>query len=99
MNRTIKEATVKRYHYDSHDELRSHLGNFVDAYNFARRLETLKGLTPYVHLQMLDFRAEKIQPQPAPANVGTKHLVCVHRVVLPDLSILRVADERQSTIS
>jgi hypothetical protein len=47
MNRTIKEATVKRYHYDSHDELRTHLGNFVDAYNFARRLKTLKGLTPY----------------------------------------------------
>ena len=47
MNRTIKEATVKRYHYDSHDELRVHLANFVDAYNFSRRLKTLKGLTPY----------------------------------------------------
>ena len=42
-----KAATVKRYHYDSHDELRTHLGNFVGAYNFARRLKTLKGLTPY----------------------------------------------------
>ena len=47
MNRTIKEATVKRYHYDSHGQLKSHLANFVDAYNFARRLKTLKGLTPY----------------------------------------------------
>ena len=47
MNRTIKEATVQRYHYDSHDQLRAHLCNFVDAYNFARRLKTLKGLTPY----------------------------------------------------
>jgi hypothetical protein len=47
MNRTIKEATVKCYHYDSHDELRTHLSNFVDAYSFARRLKTLKGLTPY----------------------------------------------------
>ena len=47
MNRTIKEATVKRYHYDSHDQLRRHLADFVDAYNFARRLKTLKGLTPY----------------------------------------------------
>ena len=46
MNRTIKEATVKRYHYDSHDQLRSHLANFLDAYNFARRLKTLSGLTP-----------------------------------------------------
>jgi transposase InsO family protein len=47
MNRTIKEATVKRYHYDSHDQLRSHVGDFVSAYNFARRLKTLRGLTPY----------------------------------------------------
>jgi transposase InsO family protein len=47
MNRTIKEATVKRYHYESHDQFRTHLSNFVDAYNFARRLKTLKGLTPY----------------------------------------------------
>jgi transposase InsO family protein len=47
MNRTIKEATVKRFHYATHDQLRAHLTNFVSAYNFARRLKTLKGLTPY----------------------------------------------------
>jgi transposase InsO family protein len=47
MNRTIKEATVKRFHYDSHDQLRQHLADFVAAYNFARRLKTLRGLTPY----------------------------------------------------
>jgi transposase InsO family protein len=47
MNRTIKDATVKRYHYDDHDQLRRHLADFIDAYNFGRRLKTLKGLTPY----------------------------------------------------
>lgn len=47
MNRTIKEATVQRYHYDSHNRLRTHLGDFVAAYNFAKRLKTLKGLTVY----------------------------------------------------
>ena len=47
MNRTIKDATVKRYHYDWHQQLRKHLADFIDAYNFARRLKTLKGLTPY----------------------------------------------------
>jgi transposase InsO family protein len=47
MNRTIKEATVRRFHYDTHDQLRSHLADFVTAYNFAKRLKTLKGLTPY----------------------------------------------------
>jgi len=47
MNRTIKDATVKRYFYETHDQLRVHLRDFVDAYNFARRLKTLRGLTPY----------------------------------------------------
>jgi len=47
MNRTIKEATVKRFHYDDNDQLRRHLAEFVAAYNFGRRLKTLKGLTPY----------------------------------------------------
>ena len=47
MNRTIKDATVKRYHYDDHDQLERHLADFVSAYNFGRRLKTLKGLTPY----------------------------------------------------
>jgi transposase-like protein len=47
MNRTIKDATVKRFHYDSHDQLRRHLADFVSAYNFGRRLKTLKGLTSY----------------------------------------------------
>jgi len=50
MNRTIKEATVKRFHYDSHDQLRAHLADFLAAYNFARRLETLSGLTPYEYI-------------------------------------------------
>lgn len=50
MNRTIKEATVKRYHYGSHDQLRTHLADFVAAYNFVRRLKTLRGLTPYEHV-------------------------------------------------
>ena len=50
MNRTIKEATVQRYHYDSHQQLRQHLDDFVSAYNFGRRLKTLKGLTPYEYI-------------------------------------------------
>jgi transposase InsO family protein len=46
INRTIKDATTKRYHYEAHEALRSHLELFTDAYNQARRLKTLKGLTP-----------------------------------------------------
>lgn len=29
MNRTIKDATVKRFYYESHDQLRQHLADFV----------------------------------------------------------------------
>jgi len=47
MNRTIKEATVYRYHYRDHRQLREHLDAFLCAYNFAKRLKALKGLTPY----------------------------------------------------
>ena len=47
MNRTIKDATVKRFYYESHDQLRQYLADFVSAYNFGRGLKTLKGLTPY----------------------------------------------------
>lgn len=47
MNRTLKEATVRRYHYATHRQLEDHLAAFLDAYNFAKRLKTLRGLTPY----------------------------------------------------
>ena len=47
MNRTLKEATGRRYHYDTHDALRTHLKTFLDAYNFAKRLKTLKDLTVF----------------------------------------------------
>jgi transposase InsO family protein len=50
MNRTLKEATVQRYHYDSHEQLRSHLADFLAAYNFAKRLKTLQGLTPHEYV-------------------------------------------------
>ncbi len=47
MNKTLKDATVKKYYYQSHQQLKEHLYNFVMAYNYAKRLKTLKGLTPY----------------------------------------------------
>ena len=46
MNRTIKEATVQRYHYQTTAELNEHLQTFLLAYNHAKRLKTLRGLTP-----------------------------------------------------
>jgi hypothetical protein len=50
MNRTLKEATVKRYYYQTHQHLKEHLHAFLMAYNFAKRLQTLRGLTPYEYI-------------------------------------------------
>ena len=47
MNRTIKETTVKHYHYDTHRQLETHPQNFIAADPYARRLKTPRGLTPY----------------------------------------------------
>jgi len=59
MNRTIKDATVRRFHYDDRDQLRSHRAAFVQAYNCAKRLKTLKGLTPYEFV----CKAWTVEPQ------------------------------------
>jgi transposase InsO family protein len=50
MNRTLKDATVKTYHYQTHDHLKAHLQAFLMASNIAKRLKTLKGLTPYEYI-------------------------------------------------
>ena len=50
MNRTIKDATVRRYHYTDHRQLTAHLELFLAAYNYAGRLKTLKGLTPHEYV-------------------------------------------------
>jgi hypothetical protein len=58
MNRAIKDATVKRYHYDDHDHLRRHLAEFVAALQFRTLYEDPQ--RPHavrVRLKMLDFRA------------------------------------------
>ena len=70
MNRTIMDATVKRCHYDSHEQLKTHLADFVNAYNFGRRLKTFKGLTPYEYICKLwtnepqRFRIDPIHQMP-----------------------------------
>ncbi len=50
MNRTIKKATVQRFYYECHQQLRQHLADFVAAYNFGRRLKTMKGLRPFEYI-------------------------------------------------
>jgi RNA-directed DNA polymerase len=57
MNRTIKEATVQRFYYESHQQLRQHLADCVAAYNFGRRLNPEGAHALRIHLQKLDFSA------------------------------------------
>jgi hypothetical protein len=44
LNGSIEDATVKRYFYETHDQLQIHLPDFVDAYSFVRRVKTTKTL-------------------------------------------------------
>jgi putative transposase len=46
MNRTIKDATVKRYRYATIWELRRHIADWLAAYNFAPQLKALRWRTP-----------------------------------------------------
>lgn len=47
MHRTIKEATVRSFHYDTRDDLAAHVGAFVTAFNFAKHLKALRWRTPF----------------------------------------------------
>jgi len=53
MSRTIKEATVKRFHYENHEQLRVHLVDFMATYNFTDRLKALSGLTTYEYIDKI----------------------------------------------
>lgn len=71
MNRTIKDATVHRYFYQSHEQLRSHLKTFLMAYNFAKRLKSLKGLTPFEFIEKIwSKEPERFMKEPSHLTLG-----------------------------
>ena len=47
MNRTIKEATIKKFYYQNHKKLEEHLKTFIEIYNYTQPLKALKRMTPY----------------------------------------------------
>lgn len=47
MNRTVKEATIKAFHYSDLESLKAHVLTFVSAYNFAKHLKALRWKTPF----------------------------------------------------
>ena len=63
--RPIKDATVKRFHYDEHDQLRTLLAVVMAAYNFAHGLKTLGGLTPYKYIcKIRTSEPDRVIPTP-----------------------------------
>src|SRR5271168_680521 len=69
MNRTIKDATIKTYHYDDLENLKAHVMAFVTAYNFAKHLKALKWRTPY---QVI---CEAWTKDPSIFKVNPRHLI------------------------
>jgi transposase InsO family protein len=47
INFTIKESTVNSYFYQNTEQLERHLDTFTCAYNFAKHLKTINGLSSY----------------------------------------------------
>ena len=69
MHRTIKEATVKAFHYESLASLTAHLAALVTAYNFAKHLKALRWRTPFQ--AVCDAWAR----DPTPFKVDPHHLI------------------------
>ena len=95
MNRTIKDATARRFYYESHGQLRRHLADFISAYNFGRRLKTLKGLTPYEFICKAwasnpeRFSINPLQQMPGLNSRGSR-LVDEHQPLDVDLRLRRL---------
>jgi len=47
MNRTIKDATIKAFHYPDLESLKAHVLAFISAYNFAKHLKAIRWKTPF----------------------------------------------------
>lgn len=68
--------TVKRYHSDDYNQLRSHLSDILDVYNYARRLKTFSGHTSYEYIcKTGTSEDDQFILDPIHQNAGAKHLV------------------------
>jgi transposase-like protein len=71
MNRTLKEATVKKFHYDSVNQLKQHLYDFMMAYNHARKLKALNYQSPYdIIIQQWKLKPNLFHTNPVHYLVG-----------------------------
>jgi transposase InsO family protein len=69
MNRTIKEATVKTFHYETFESLSAHVLAFVTAYNFAKHLKALRWRTPFQTI------CNAWTKDPEPFKINPHHLI------------------------
>jgi transposase InsO family protein len=69
MVRTIKDATVRRFHYDTHAGLAAHLAAFLTAYNFAKHLKALRWRTPFQAI------CDAWTRDPSPFKINPHHLI------------------------
>jgi transposase InsO family protein len=69
MNRTIKDATVTVFPYETLESLSAHVLTFVTAYNFAKHLKALRWQTPFQAI------CEAWTEDPAPFKINPHHLI------------------------
>ncbi len=69
MNRTVKEATIKVFHYPDLEALKAHVLAFVRAYNFAKHLKALRWRTPFQAI------CDAWQADPSAFKVNPHHLI------------------------
>jgi transposase InsO family protein len=69
MVRTIKDATVKAFHYETRDGLAAHVLAFLAVYNFAKHLKSLRWRTPYLTL------CDAWDADPRPFKFNPHHLI------------------------
>src|ERR671927_394250 len=69
MNRTVKDATVKVFHYPDLESLKAHILAFVSAYNFGKHLKRLQWRTPFQPI------CDAWTKDPAPFKINPHHLI------------------------
>ena len=69
MNRTVKDATVRAFHYETLDSLKAHLDAFITAHNFAKHLKSLRWRTPFQTI------CDAWTKDPIPFTINPHHLI------------------------
>ena len=71
MVRTIKDATVRAFHYASIEDLRRHVRDWLLAYNYAKQLKALRFRTPLQALKAVSIeKPELFTRQPIQDMLG-----------------------------